>query len=175
VRKYYADRGVPVTQDHGQENTDFSKAIELIKSTRGSLSRREVLILGSLAGRVDQGLGLLHEIMREELRDPGLHLWLFSEFSVSFILRKGHSVVQRALSDGCFTRMVGIVPVFGPAIISTSGLKWDVENWATQMGHRVSTSNYVLEDDIRIETDMPVLFTIQRSSNDRVSDGGPSG
>lgn len=169
MQEYYASRGVRVTQDHDQESTDFGKAMQILKSTRGPGSQKEVLIFGTLAGRVDQGLGLLHEMIREETRDPGLRLWLFSECSVSFILRSTRNAIQGVISDGCFTRNVGIVPVFGPAVISTSGLKWDVKEWPTQMGLQVSTSNHVVEDEIRVDTDAPVLFTIERDPRDQDS------
>lgn len=143
--------------------------MRLLKSSRGPEHRREVLILGTLSGRVDQGLGLLHEMIREDSRDPGVRLWLFSECSVSFILRSSRNVIPGLISDGCFTRNVGILPVFGPAVISTSGLEWDVQHWPTQMGVQVSTSNHVVEDRICVETDGPVLFTIETNSAGQTS------
>lgn len=125
---------------------------------------REVLVFGTLAGRVDQGLGLLHEMIREETMDPRLRLWLYSETNVSFILRDSHNIIKGALSSGSFTENVGILPVYGPATISTTGLEWDVDAWATQMGHQVSTSNHVKADGIHVYTDTPVLFTIERTT-----------
>lgn len=128
-----------------------------------SSSPREILVLGTFAGRVDQGLGLLHEMFREEMKDSGLRFWLFSECNVSFILKDTHSVIRGLLSSRSFTENVGIIPVYGPATITTSGLEWDVQDWGTQMGHRVSTSNHVKADEVRICTNAPILFTIERS------------
>jgi thiamine pyrophosphokinase len=125
-------------------------------------SSREVFVLGTLAGRVDQGLGLLHEMIREETMDPRLRLWLYSETNVSFILRDSRNVIKGALSSRSFTENVGILPVYGPATISTTGLEWDVISWKTQMGYQVSTSNHVKADQIHVDTDTPVLFTIER-------------
>lgn len=126
-------------------------------------SQRETLILGTLAGRVDQGLGLLHEMIREETRDPLLRLWLFSESSLSFILRSTHNVIRGTTSSGLFTENVGLVPVFGPAIITTSGLEWDVMDWETQMGHQVSTSNHIVAEEIHVQASAPILFTVERA------------
>ncbi|KAF2196676.1 thiamine pyrophosphokinase [Delitschia confertaspora ATCC 74209] len=164
VRDYYASLGVHVSKDPDQMSTDFGKAMQTISSTPVAAPQREVLILGTLAGRVDQGLGLLHEMIREETRDPSLRLWLFSESSVSFILRDTHNIISGTLSSRYFTSNVGILPIYGPAVIRTSGLEWDVKEWATQMGHQVSTSNHVVEEEVRVQTDMPVLFTIERAA-----------
>ncbi len=164
MHAYYASRGVDVSQDPDQYSTDFGKAMGKIVSQRPASSQREVLVLGTISGRVDQGLGLLHEMVREEHTNPGLRLWLVSECSVSFILRNGCNVVLETLSSGLFTDKVGIVPVYGPATITTSGLEWDVKEWETQMGRQVSTSNHIKADEIHVQTDAPVLFTIERAA-----------
>ena len=61
-----------------------------------------------------------------------------------------------------FTKYVGILPLAGPAVISTEGLEWDVKDWETQFGGQVSTSNHVLPDTqvVTVQTDADVLFTI---------------
>ncbi|KAF2870804.1 thiamine pyrophosphokinase [Massariosphaeria phaeospora] len=163
VRAYYAMLGVEVSQDPDQNSTDFGKAMQKISSKHSTSSRREIVVLGTLAGRVDQGLGLLHEMIREETSDTKLRLWLFSESNVSLILRSTHSVIRGALSGGFFTENVGLVPIYGPAIITTQGLEWDVEDWETQMGHQVSTSNHVKEEEVHVKTNAPILFTIERA------------
>lgn len=119
-------------------------------------------MLGSLGGRVDQGLGLLHEMIREETRDPTLRLWLVSESSISFVLRPGQTVVEGLVSTGLFTKNMGLVPIYGPATITTSGLEWDVKEWDTSMGTQVSTSNHVVADEVHVHTNAPILFTIER-------------
>jgi thiamine pyrophosphokinase len=72
-------------------------------------------------------------------------------------------------SKGLFTENLGLVPVYGPATISTTGLEWDVEAWHTQMGGQVSTSNHVKADKVEVETDKPILFTIERASLEQQS------
>jgi thiamine pyrophosphokinase len=125
---------------------------------------RDVVILGSLSGRVDHGLGILHEMLRETEATPGIRLWLFSEASVSFILSKGLNVIHLPLSEGYFTANVGIIPIYGPGIITTKGLEWDVENWRTRMGFQVSTSNHIVADTVQVETSASVLFTVERAA-----------
>ena len=74
-----------------------------------------------------------------------------------------------------FTRNVGILPIFGPAVISTKGLEWDVHGWRAEMGGDVSTSNHLVSEDVGIEVSVDreedgyveggkgVLFTIETS------------
>jgi thiamine pyrophosphokinase len=163
VRAYYASHGVDASQDHDQYSTDFGKTMQIISSRSSPSAQKDVLVLGTLAGRVDQGLGMLHQMIREETKHPNLRLWLFSECSLSFILRSQRNVIHRLQSSGLFTENVGLLPVWGPATISTTGLEWDVKNWYTHMGGQLSTSNHVKADEIHVETDAPILFTIERA------------
>ncbi|KZM23768.1 Thiamine diphosphokinase [Ascochyta rabiei] len=163
VRAYYESHDVEVLRDGDQYSTDFGKTLSKISARHNAASQKDVLILGTLAGRVDQGLGLLHEMMREETKHPNLRLWLFSESSLSMILRSRRTAVRSLLSSGLFTENLGLVPVYGPATISTTGLEWDVKDWFTQMGGQVSTSNHVKADEVQVETDQPILFTIERA------------
>jgi thiamine pyrophosphokinase len=163
VRDYYAAQGVKVSRDRDQYSTDFGKCMQKISSRVASSALQDVLVLGTLGGRVDQGLGLLHEMIREETKHPNLRIWLFSESSLSFVLRSRHNTIRDLLSSGIFTENVGLVPIWGPAIISTVGLEWDVAEWETQMGSQVSTSNHVKADEVRVVTNAPILFTIERA------------
>lgn len=163
VRAYYESHGVEVLRDGDQYSTDFGKTMSKISARDNATSQKDVLILGTLAGRVDQGLGLLHEMTREENKHPNLRLWLFSESSLSIILRSKRTIVRNLQSSKLFTENLGLVPVYGPAIISTTGLEWDVKDWFTQIGGQVSTSNHVKTDEVQVDTDGPILFTIERA------------
>ncbi|KAJ9619175.1 thiamine pyrophosphokinase [Taxawa tesnikishii (nom. ined.)] len=163
VRDFYDKQGVLISQDPDQYSTDFGKAIRQVFEAQPSLS--DVLVLGTIAGRVDQGIGLLGEMHREQhsTRHPSLVLWLFSESSISFILKKGKTKIHTPLQEGVITRNVGILPVYGPAHVTTQGLEWDVEDWYTSMGGQMSTSNHIVRDEVFITTDAEVLFTVERN------------
>jgi len=47
---------------------------------------------------------------------------------------------------GIFTENIGILPIYRAATISTKGLEWDVQDWKTEMGGMVSTSNHAAVD-----------------------------
>jgi thiamine pyrophosphokinase len=157
--------GVSITQDPDQYSTDFAKAIKQV--LREQPWQRSFVVLGTIAGRVDQGIGLLSEMYREQHSKlhANIQFWLFSESSISFILAPGTTTIHTPLAENVLTSNVGLLPIFGPAHITTQGLEWDVENWQTQMGGQVSTSNHIVKDQITISTDAHVLFTVERMTS----------
>lgn len=163
VQHFYTSRNVTFYHDADQDSTDFQKSVRRCCALNPGLSH--ILILGTIAGRVDQGIGLLSEIYREQTRRPDIRIYLFSEQSISFILDAGTSDIATPLSQGLLMQNIGILPIYGPAVITTSGLEWDVTDWKTSMGDQVSTSNHVMQDKIQITTTHPVLFTIERNTD----------
>ncbi|KAH8423640.1 thiamine diphosphokinase [Aspergillus melleus] len=71
---------------------------------------------------------------------------------------------ERPLNEGenhLLEENVGIIPLSGPARITTSGLQWDVTDWATEIGGQLSTSNHIRADVVEVESQVPVLFTVE--------------
>ncbi|OJJ99715.1 hypothetical protein ASPACDRAFT_119377 [Aspergillus aculeatus ATCC 16872] len=56
---------------------------------------------------------------------------------------------------------VGIIPLLGPARITTAGFQWDVRDWRTEIGGQLSTSNHIRADVVEVEAKMPVLLTLE--------------
>ncbi|KAJ9292823.1 hypothetical protein DTO271G3_8398 [Paecilomyces variotii] len=155
------------------ENTSSSKGST---SETKSHPRLDVLILGGLGGRVDQAFSQIHHLyaMARHSDSPG-ELYLVSEESISFILQKGRNVIQtpgarreKASSkdtdpDGIYylEENIGIIPISGPAVISTTGFEWDVIDWRTELGGQISTSNHIRADVVSVETNERVLFTAE--------------
>ncbi|KAF2435197.1 thiamine pyrophosphokinase-like protein 1 [Tothia fuscella] len=176
VRRYYESQGVQIFEDGDQYSTDFGKSMKALTGGYPKLSlisesgsQQDIIIKGTISGRVDQGIGLLHELYRETMNrsgssgtHSGIRLWLISEQSVSSLLRPGQNVILGVdQKDDIFTPNIGILPIFGPAVITTKGLEWDVEDWKTEMGGMVSTSNHIMHDKVEVQTDVVVLFTIE--------------
>jgi thiamine pyrophosphokinase len=167
VKTFYSGKGVTISQDTDQESTDFGKAMQKAKSVTSSITESlQVIILGTIGGRIDHGLGLLHEMLREEMKILNSRLWLFSENSISFILNPGQNIIQASAASGLITENAGIIPIYGPAIISTSGFEWDVRSWRTSMGTQVSTSNHIKRCSVTVETDQRLLFTVELAGKD---------
>ncbi|KAJ5850513.1 hypothetical protein N7455_010369 [Penicillium solitum] len=60
-----------------------------------------------------------------------------------------------------FEENIGIIPLSAPAKITTHGFEWDVEDWHTEIGGQISTSNHIRADKVEVETSVPVLFTVE--------------
>ena len=173
MRDFYSSKGVTISHQGSQDKTDFGKAIDIVKSRQAtgsssdvspslpSFVKHNVLVLGGLGGRVDQGLSLLHALFFYVSDLPGLRLWLLSEASVTFIILSGRNIIEVPRSAGVFTPNIGIIPLLRPSVITTSGLEWDVQDWSTRIGGQVSTSNHVLADETMVETTEKVLFTVE--------------
>ena len=127
-----------------------------------------IAVMSTMGGRLDQAIGLLHEMLRETLNhlpnsSTPIKLYFISEQSISFVLPIGKNVIRGIdPKKGVFRRHAGILPIYGPARITIKGFEWDVQDWETMMGADVSTSNHVLGDEVEVEVmGQSVLFTIE--------------
>ncbi len=168
VRDFFQAAGrTQIMRVPDQDSTDFTKALRWLKEhgTRKSEARVDLVVFGGLGGRVDQGFSIIHHLFKavsdEELLTGDIYL--LSEQSLSFVLEKGRNLIH-GLAPGAnhiFQESVGIIPVRGPALISTKGLEWDVKDWKTEFGGQLSTSNHIKADMVEIEASDRVLFTME--------------
>jgi thiamine pyrophosphokinase len=170
AEKHYRNRGVEVVKNPDQYSTDFTKCLRWI---RAEVQRQhgsddvpmDVVVLGGLGGRVDQGFSQIHHLYMAE-NDPHLlkgRIYLLSEQSLSFVLANGQNLIH--IEPGYFAENVGIIPVLGRTLISTKGLEWDVESWPTEFGGQVSTSNHIRSDLIQVAFEGPrPLLTLELES-----------
>lgn len=123
-------------------------------------------------------------------KSSGGNLYLVSEESITFILQQGKNIIYTPATrrpdieqtapetDGqeatrkrkrdedkeaeyFFEENIGIIPLSGPASITTKGFEWDVEDWHTEIGGQLSTSNHIRADKVEVEPSVPVLFTVE--------------
>ena len=178
VAGFYRDRDVDIVHKPSQYATDFAKCVERIKISRLSGKQVEtggitalsepldIVILGGLGGRVDQGFAVMHQLcaLAEDDQAPGTeNIMLYSDRSISFVLQPGCNRITTPLAGGYLTENVGIIPLGRPAVISTDGLEWDVQHWHTEFGKQVSTSNHIKKDTVSVTVDVNVLFTVELS------------
>ncbi|KAF7161267.1 hypothetical protein CNMCM5623_006884 [Aspergillus felis] len=190
VRSHYEGLGVPVLEDQDQYSTDFTKCLKYLRahaaeiitkrqiSTPSPSARLEILIMGGLGGRVDQAFSQIHHLYmmtREVAGEPAAgDLYLISEESITFILQSGRHTIRtpRTKRPGVCPEQgeddyylleenVGIIPLSGPARITTRGFEWDVKDWLTEIGGQISTSNHIRADEVTVDTGVPVLFTLE--------------
>ncbi|KAK5024993.1 thiamine pyrophosphokinase [Exophiala sideris] len=152
VEEHYRAQGVHVIKEPDQYSTDFTKCLKWIrtwcqKDPNSPSTTMDVVVLGGLGGRVDQGFSQIHHLYMAENDEA---------------LLKGRIYLLSEQIPGYFEENVGIIPVLGRTILTTSGLEWDVHHWTTEFGGQVSTSNHIRSDKIEISFQGPrPLFTME--------------
>lgn len=165
VGEYYKSLGVSVIHNPDQYSTDFMKAVRLLKEKHDNGDNRDkgdkyaegILALGAMGGRVDQSFHSIHHLYLSHREN--VELVLVSSESISILLGTGKTWIntpQTLVGKTC-----GIIPLEGSTIITTSGLEWDVSEWETSYATQMSTSNHIVADQVSIECDKPVLFTME--------------
>jgi len=165
VETFYRNQGVAVVRDPDQYTTDFTKCLKWLRENpsnpQAPSARLDVVAIGGLGGRVDQAFSQIHHLYMATKKRELLvgEVYLLSEQSLSFVLEEGLNRIR--LSRETCAENVGIIPITGPAVISTKGLEWDVQNWQTEFGGQLSTSNHLESEIVEIETTTRVLFTVE--------------
>ena len=158
VLDYYKDKGVTIIPTPDQNETDFTKALRIVSDR---LTREETEISSMCAhvsfdGRFDHILANVNTLfIAKKLID--VPLYLVSEDSVAFLVDKGKcSVSSSRVGVWC-----GLIPINGPChSVTTSGLKYNVDQQTMAFGDLVSTSNALADHVITIETDNVLLMVI---------------
>ncbi|KAK5944342.1 thiamine pyrophosphokinase [Knufia obscura] len=166
AQQYYQKQGVQVVKDPDQYSTDFTKSLKWMRQEwdkrKDENEDLDVVVMGGLGGRVDQGFSQIHHMymvlqQRDLLRGS---IYLLSEQSLSFVLAAGQNDMH--VNDGVFAENIGIIPVLGLTHISTSGLEWDVSNWPTEFGSQISTSNHIRSNLVKVTVHgSRPLFTLE--------------
>ena len=93
-----------------------------------------------------------------------LPVYLISSLGISWLLPAGRHQIQSA---GVVTETTncGLIPLDGPAVVTTEGLKWNLAGGVLRFGELVSTSNGfdVTRDQVTVTTDAPLLWTMDWS------------
>ncbi|KAF9335661.1 cAMP-dependent protein kinase subunit, partial [Podila minutissima] len=186
VKDYYVSKGVQVQKLEEQYSTDFMKCVELVRErdpihstlaqqqgnhdTTTTISHEQqlnrnlnlgIVALGGSGGRFDQCMSSIHHlyiISRER------HATLVSDESIIVVLEAGtHEITCNIEIEG---PTCGIIPVGSSvAHLTTTGLRWDIENWETSFGTQISTSNALTGPNVTIHTDAPVVWTTEVRSS----------
>lgn len=118
--------------------------------------------MGGLGGRVDQGIATLNHVYLFQGDYANGRVYLLSTEALTFVLKTGsHRIrVRGPENPSILGKNIGIIPMKQPSYITTTGLTWDITNWKTEFGGQITSSNYVKDDYVTVETNGDVLFTI---------------
>ncbi|KHN73602.1 Thiamin pyrophosphokinase 1 [Toxocara canis] len=162
-RAYFKSRGVHLQETPDQDYTDMCKALQLIANEiqRKSHNVNDVIILGGLSGRFDHTLSSLHSLLKfaSISNCPAV---LIDSTNLIVIIDQGLTELHFEGDRSLMTSICGIIPFCQKkTIVTTDGFKWDIANAEMEFGKLVSSSNQIASDVVRIETNTPLLFTMQ--------------
>ncbi|KAG8526519.1 uncharacterized protein KY384_008719 [Bacidia gigantensis] len=166
VLDYFLERSTRVYKDANQYATDLDKSFKSLtheQQSQFSDQETDVVIFGGLEGRVDQALSQLHKLyVLAESKAPGVeNIYLVTATSIVMVVERGSHKFWLPLGQGYFTKNAGIVPLGRPARLHTNGFEWDLKDAELEFGRIISTSNYLREKNIEIETSEPVVFSVE--------------
>ncbi|KAI9498320.1 thiamine pyrophosphokinase [Zychaea mexicana] len=159
VKEYYESMNVKITRVADQDSTDFDKVIALLKEKEEELGKVfDIVALPALGGRFDQTMqsinvlySMMHEVERRTI--------LVSDESLTVLMDKGtHHIHCQPEYEG---PTCGLIPIGAPATLTTRGLEWNLDHRKCHFGGMVSTSNSIAKDLIEVETDSPIVWTIE--------------
>ncbi|GLB40198.1 putative thiamin pyrophosphokinase, vitamin B1 binding domain [Lyophyllum shimeji] len=162
VRAYYAGKEVPIVHDEDQGATDLMKcvaAIEEKERIEGTLPH-DIVLLGGLAGRLDHTIHTLSYLHR--LRKTRPRTFAVTDDNVGWVLDSGEHVIH--IDHDLLGRTCGLLPVgIDETILTTSGLRWNLNNTPSSFDGLVSTSNHLVpeENEVRVKTTKPIWWTVQ--------------
>ena len=179
---FYGAQGVallPAPED--QDSTDLEKCLAYLAAQQAAPASASapapaaprpfnVVALGPCGGRLDHEAQNLNCLLTRGAPFAGLAL--LSEHSVARALPAGDSRVRVAAPFEGPT--CGLLPLCGPTTLTTRGLQWDVEEWPSAFGGRVSTSNRVRSaaEGARVRASAPLVWTVCVNAAAVVAEGG---
>ncbi|KAF8656841.1 hypothetical protein AX16_002389 [Volvariella volvacea WC 439] len=160
VRDYYTSKGVPVVQDHDQDSTDLMKCVYALEEVEHKTHEHELVILGGLAGRLDQTIHTLSYL--HKLRKKRQRVFCVTDDNVGWVLDAGEhsiSVDHTIVGPTC-----GLLPVgIDSTILTMTGLRWNLTDYESSFDGMVSTSNQFLPEEnlVTIKTSKPIWWTAE--------------
>ncbi|XP_064644183.1 thiamin pyrophosphokinase 1-like [Lineus longissimus] len=158
----YREKGCQVTKTPCQDQTDFTKGLKMMleKIKEKNLKVSCIVALGGIGGRFDHTMANTNTMFEaKQLTD--LPIYLHSMESLSCTLWKGLNVIHH--QSGFHGSWCGLLPIgCSEALVTTTGLKYNLEKGRLKFKELVSTSNQCLAEakHITVETDEEIVWTM---------------
>ena len=176
IRKYYEAK-VPICQvieTPNQDFTDFTKALQQIpKNILKQKDIEEIYTFAEYGGRLDHIFGFFETLFQARNIPKLPPVFIVSSYTTDWLLQPGkhsiclhddsvHTLKQDFHTDNQ-NNHCGIIPIGETCTeMITTGLKWNInrkQNLA--FGTLVSTSNEFIDKVVIIETNKPVIWTME--------------
>lgn len=175
IRDYYQNQGTKVLKIKCQDSTDFTKCLRFASECLGKLdftnfadlqplitSRIEfdsIYCFCGFGGRFDHAMSNINSLYSSCIKD--LCTYIVSDESFTFLLNKGKNLIYFR-NDSYSGKYCGYFPIGCRTVVTTKGLKWDLESKTCAFGGLVSSSNEFNTDNdyVTVETENELLWTM---------------
>lgn len=155
----YEKEGTEVLDlSHDQDTTDLDKCYRVIQQKTNIFKESDdgsaVLVLGAFGGKWDREMSNLHVMMKYR----HIKSVLVGDSSHAHLLLPGVNTIEMDFElegPGC-----ALIPLGHKCLVTTKGLKWNLQEQHLSFGDLVSTSNQAVQNEIRVETDNPLVWVV---------------
>jgi len=160
ILEYYRSLGSKIIHTPDQDETDYHKSLRQLSSELFSQNTKVECVVSIVenSGRLDHIMSNINTLLigADILNVP---LYQLSSDSVSWVLKPGQHKIH--IEKPTANQWCGLIPIGKPALITTSGLKWNMVNQKLEFGGLISSSNQFTDAAVvTVETDGPILFTM---------------
>eukprot|EP01016_Furgasonia_blochmanni_P030118 TRINITY_DN31448_c0_g1_i1.p1 TRINITY_DN31448_c0_g1~~TRINITY_DN31448_c0_g1_i1.p1 ORF type:complete len:188 (-),score=24.65 TRINITY_DN31448_c0_g1_i1:135-698(-) len=169
LRRLESMKSTSVETLPSQDFTDFEKALayllkSLSKESPNSKMEERLLIFGGFGGRLDHtlaNLSVLSKYTKEFWDQRACNLMMMDQFSTASVILPGKTKIRINQEIESKSGGAGLLPLEGEApSVETSGLKWNLTGGSPlKFGHFISSSNEIVENEVQMKTDYPLLWT----------------
>ncbi|XP_036343761.1 thiamin pyrophosphokinase 1-like [Rhagoletis pomonella] len=159
TRKLFSAPDIKYQHTPNQNETDFTKALRFLQPQMKSEDIQEVIVFQENTGRLDQIMANINTLFK--LQSDLLNIYLLSSACLSWLLLPGkHKIIIPKELVHC-QRWCALIPVGSRAnSVTTTGLKWNLSKSPMEFGHMVSTSNTYAAQEVCIETDSGLIWSM---------------
>ncbi|PIK50419.1 putative thiamine pyrophosphokinase 1 [Apostichopus japonicus] len=162
VLQFMKEKGAKLVETLDQNFTDFTKCLQIVDRTieHNKLHVDCLVALGAFGGRFDHMMSIINTLfdITKTVKYP---VYLIGDDNIACLLRPGNYAIE--VDTGLEEGWCSLIPIGGKCKhITTTGLKYNLENQGMQFGALISTSNYLKDDakEVTVTTDSPVLWAM---------------
>ncbi|XP_050303126.1 thiamin pyrophosphokinase 1 [Anthonomus grandis grandis] len=156
VLEYFKDKNAKIIKTPDQMETDFTKALRELKKycETEKIEIDEIFVFGDTSGRFDQILANINTMYKATSFLADTQIYQIASSSITWVLTPGRHLISipkclRESNEWC-----ALLPIGGPCIVSSEGLKWNLDKTLLTFSSLVSTSNtYSGEPHVSVTTD----------------------